>query len=164
MKHIMHFAIKKINQETQSSQYIQSNQMVTLPLNKCSFWSIIWGLYKACSCKKHTMIGKSPLLLEQRERKEGCPDSACARLDGVVCSRGSSANDSPPRPLHVLRALCDKEKKTFTALISDFYWVFFNAKSAEVTQRAQRYLYFISIFSKDRQRPLRVLWVLCVKE
>jgi hypothetical protein len=41
---------------------------------------------------------------------------------------------------------------------------FFNAKPAENTQRAQRYLYFISIFSKDRQRPLRVLWALGVKE
>jgi hypothetical protein len=57
------------------------------------------------------MIGKSPLLLEQRERKQGCPDSACARLDGVVCSRGSSAYDSPPRPLRGLCYLCDKEKE-----------------------------------------------------
>ena len=41
---------------------------------------------------------KSPHLFEQRKRKEGCPDSASARLDGVVFSRGLSANNSPPRP------------------------------------------------------------------
>ena len=29
---------------------------------------------------------RSPLLLFRRKRKEGCPDSACARLAGVVLS------------------------------------------------------------------------------